>query len=294
MLSVSRWWFPEPLPVLGPPDSARIAARAADYLRTVGAPPDDDTLADFASLELRDELLFREALKREWYQQDPLITARIIQNVQFLDPGAALTTEAATTRGLALNMHLTDEVIRRRLVQRMEQELLLHADLPAIEATALRAAYDERAASLVSPATLSFSHVFLGDVDPKDARAVLASIRDTERSVSDARTMGKPFLGGYVFQHQTWQQVSSRFGNAFADVLAEQVVALSGDSGWLEPAASPFGWHLVYVHGFQPELPQTYDEVVDTLLWQLQQEQQQTALNDAISTLMDGYQVRTW
>ncbi len=293
MLLVSRWWFPEPLPVLGPPDTSRIEARVADYRKTTGIPPSEDMLAHFADLELRDELLFRKALNRDWHLSDPAIQSRLVQNMRFLDPGTDLAQEAAVAKAVDLDMHLTDEVIRRRLVQLMERDLLRRAALPAIETSELRALYDERATSLVSPATVSFSHVFLGDVDKTAAKAALASLLSDKRSVSDARAIGKPFLGGNNFQRQTWQQVTNRFGDDFSVALAQQVTALAEHARWLQPIASAFGWHLVYVHGYLPETPMTFEQSADSLRWQLNQERQQAVLSEAIGALMSGYEVHT-
>jgi hypothetical protein len=63
-------------------------------------------------------------------------------------------------------------------------------------------------------------------------------------------------------------------------------------TGWLEPIVSPFGWHLVFIDDFQPELTQTFEQAVDQLRWQLQQERERDALSAAINALMTHYQVR--
>jgi hypothetical protein len=147
LLALSRWLIPDPLPVLGPPDVGRLSARVADYANTTGRSPTDAVLEAFKQMELRDELLFREALAREWHTRDQVIANRLIQNIQFLYPQTALTARAAAEKGLTLNMHLTDEVIRRRLVQMMEQELLRRVDFAPIDAAVLRSAYSERIAS---------------------------------------------------------------------------------------------------------------------------------------------------
>ncbi len=292
LLALSRWLIPDPLPVLGPPDVGRLSARVADYANTTGRSPTDAVLEEFEQMELRDELLFREALAREWHTRDQVVANRLIQNTQFLYPQTALTAGAAVEKGLALNMHLTDEVIRRRLVQMMEQELLRRVDFAPIDEAVLRSAYSERIASLKTPASISFSHVFLGEIDETQAKDTLRSIRDANHSESDARAMGKPFLNGYTFQGQTWQQVTNRFGDNFSAVLAEQLLAMPKHTGWLEPIVSPFGWHLVFIDDFQPESTQTFEQAVDQLRWQLQQERERDALSAAINALMTNYQVR--
>ena len=56
--------FPEPMPVLGPPNSNRLAVMAESYAQMAGTLPTPEDREQFIDLELRDELLFREALAR--------------------------------------------------------------------------------------------------------------------------------------------------------------------------------------------------------------------------------------
>ena len=114
---VSGQLFPEPKPVLGPPNAERLAAIAENYARFSRSEPSAELRARFIDAELRDELLFREAIRRDLQYQDAAVEQRIIRNMRFLDAQTDASDEELIEQGYALRLHLTDEVIRRRLVQ---------------------------------------------------------------------------------------------------------------------------------------------------------------------------------
>ncbi|GIR69440.1 MAG: hypothetical protein CM15mP74_06910 [Halieaceae bacterium] len=51
--------FPEPKPVLGPPNAERLAAMVENYARFAQGSVSPELLSRFVETELRDELLFR-------------------------------------------------------------------------------------------------------------------------------------------------------------------------------------------------------------------------------------------
>ena len=107
--------------MLGPPNAERLAAMAENYARFGGGPVSAELQARFIDSELRDELLFREALKRDLQYRDAAVEQRIIRNMRFLDTETDASDAELVEQGYALRLHLTDEVIRRRLVQIMER-----------------------------------------------------------------------------------------------------------------------------------------------------------------------------
>ena len=62
--------FPEPKPVLGPPNAERLAAMVENYARFAQGSASPELLSRFVETELRDELLFREAVLRELQFRD--------------------------------------------------------------------------------------------------------------------------------------------------------------------------------------------------------------------------------
>lgn len=293
----SGWLFPEPLPILGPPNPVRLQLLQDGYARMAGKMAGEEERARFVDMELRNELLFREAIARDLHLEDSAVSQRLILNMHFLEPDSAMSDEERIQRGLELNMHLTDEVIRRRLVQVMEGLLVAARGVPPVTEAELRAEYEARRGEFVAPATVSFSHVFLGEVDRQEALARLADIRASALSPEEALSLGTSFLAGYAFDEQRWLDVTGRFGRVFTDELRQQVDAHmtqggAGTPAWLEPVASVFGLHLVYVRDASPARPQTLEEVSGELRWELRERAEQAVLDQQVARLMAGYEVR--
>jgi len=289
---LNKQLFPEPLPVLGPPKEVRLAALEDNFARMAGRLPNEEEQARFVDLLLREELLFRIGVERELYLADPAVEQRIIRNMRFVDPSTDLSDAALVSRGLELNMHLTDEVIRRRVVQVMEQLLVAAANLPEPTEAELRTAYETRKADLTSPATVSFSHVFLGERSEEDVQRLLDTVRAQGMSHAEALPLGTAFLAGFEFTELGWPAVASRLGREFSDALKAQVAGGAQNGEWLAPIASVFGQHLVMLRGFNPERPLTFEEARKALLWELKTERDQGALDTALAQLMQGYEVR--
>ena len=134
--------YPEPKPILWPPNAARLEAMTNSYAKIVGGRPTEADIERFIDLELRDEMLFREALNRRLHLSDPVIDKRILRNMRFLSPNSELSDATLVEQGRELNMHLTDEVIRRRLLQVMTQLIIASAQLSAPSDSAVEAAFE--------------------------------------------------------------------------------------------------------------------------------------------------------
>ena len=283
--------FPEPPPVLGPPDSVRLQLLYDNYARMAGKIPSEADIERFVDLELRDELLFREAIRSGLHLADSAVAQRLIRNMMFLDPENPSTDAARVERGLALNMHLTDEVIRRRLVQMMEQILIASAQVPSPTQEAIALAYQANPDDYQAPATVSFQHVFFGEVTINEARLRLDTIRSESMTPAEALQLGTAFLGGYNVDDLSWTAVTSRFGKAFSADLRDRVAngAISGQ--WLGPVKSVFGLHAVFLERVVAERTKALSEVADEIAWDLQQQANDEALEAAVENLMARYQV---
>jgi hypothetical protein len=283
--------YPEPKPILGPPNPTRLELMADSYAKMVGGLPTEADIERFIDLELRDELLFLEALDRQLHLLDPVIDQRILRNMRFLSPDSELDDTVLVAQGRQLNMHLTDEVIRRRLLQVMTQLIIAGAGLDEPSESAMKAAFEARKNSFREPARVGFSHVFLGEVSQEEAAIILQQIKANALPPSEAILLGKAFLSGFHFASSTWQEVNSRLGREFTVALQAASPGQAVKS-WLGPIASVYGQHLVYVETFTPERDQRLDEVADKLRWDLKTEAEEQAVDNAVAEWMAGYEVR--
>ena len=283
-------WFPSPAPVLGPPSPARLQLLVNGYAQMVGESPNSEQMERFIDRELRDEVLFREAVKAQLYREDSAVIQRIIRNMLFLFPDDNLSHTERIARGLSLNMHLTDEVIRRRLIQMMEQWLVASARLTVIPEEELRLFFNANTEQFMAPARISFAHVFLGGVDVDQAQRVFMEIQRQQLDPQQALQLGTAFLEGYRFNEVRWTDINSRFGRDFSAALKARVQ--DGQLGWLGVIPSVFGAHVVFIEDYRPAYRQSFEEVRGEIQWQLTSAREQTVLNAEVDALMMAYEVR--
>jgi hypothetical protein len=284
-----QWFFSEPKPVLGPPNPERLSAMVENYTRFAPDGVSPALLQQFIDTELRDELLFREALNRDLQYRDAAVEQRIIRNMRFLDTTTDASDQDLIEQGYALRLHLTDEVIRRRLVQIMERLIVATRPNPAPGAEAVTARYQQELDSWLEPARYTFSHVFLSTERAAEMPALMAQINTDSLSPDAARLLGAPFLSGYAFRRQSPEQMTRVFGAEFA----EQVSATEVQAGaWIGPVTSVFGQHYVYIEAFELSRTLELEEVSVRIERDLVREGEEQAVVDWVEGAMAGYEVR--
>jgi len=288
LYAVGQWAFPEPKPTLGPPNAERLRAMADNYAKFARSAASPALIERFIESELRDELLFREALKRDLHYRDAAVEQRIIRNMRFLDAQTNVSDAELVEQGYALRLHLTDEVIRRRLVQIMERLIVATtppAD-PSIEAVSAR--YQRDIDSWQEPARYTFSHVFLSADRAKEMPALIAAVQTQELDPGAARLLGAPFLSGYTFARQSAEQMTRVFGDSFAQAL----MALDVTAGaWVGPVESAFGLHYVFVEAYEPPRTLELEEVTERIVRDLVREAEEQAVADWVELAMTQYEV---
>ncbi len=153
---------------------------AADRHRRVGARPEGAELDALVRSYVRDEALYREALR--------------------------------------LGLDRGDTIVRRRLIQKMEFVLQGAAEVPEPTDAELEAFVEAHADELRAPARVAYEHVFLsrdqrGDSLAADAEAVMNALASDPES---AETLGDPFIAGRTTALATEAQIAGRMGVDFA------------------------------------------------------------------------------
>ena len=284
-----QWLFPDPKPVLGPPNPERLSAMVENYTRFAPGGVSPALFERFIDTELRDELLFREALNRDLQYRDAAVEQRIIRNMRFLDANTAASDRELVEQGYALRLHLTDEVIRRRLVQIMERLIVATRPNPAPSGEALATRYQRDLDSWREPARYTFSHVFLSTERASEMPTLMAQINAENLSSDAARLLGAPFLSGYAFRRRSPEQMTRVFGAEFAaQVSATEVRA----GAWIGPVSSVFGQHYIYIEAFEPSRTLPLEEVSVRIERDLVREGEEQAVVDWVKEAMTGYEVR--
>jgi parvulin-like peptidyl-prolyl isomerase len=192
---------------------------------------------------------------------------------------------------LKLGMDQDDEVIRRRMVQKLEfltEDLAAQAQPTQAE---LQAFFDENLDDYRLPELRSFTHIFYnidrrGESAFEDAERDLAALRASPTPVARAPERGDRFLLQYDYPAQSPDEVRRAFGQRFAEALFEFE---PGD--WQGPIASGYGLHLVRVIDVQeahvPELAEVRNIVERDFASELRQR-----ANDAVlAGLLENYDV---
>lgn len=198
--------------------------------------------------------------------------------------------EVLYREALAMGLDKDDMVVRRRMSQKMEFISNDLASLAEPDDTQLQTYLDENPEKFSIPGRISYSQVYLnvsnrGDQVYADAQVLLDELSSS--SVDEDFTMaGDSFMAGYHFNDETDFGVSRIFGKAFAQQIFELPVG-----EWTGPVESGYGLHLVRIDSRTasraPSLEQVRDKV--RIEWVAQQQRQ---TNDLLySELRKRYEI---
>jgi hypothetical protein len=187
-----------------------------------------------------------------------------------------------------MELHLGDEVVKRRLIQAMEQLLLVQNSRPPPGEAAIVARFEERQEELRRPPRYSIEHVFLPRDRKPEITGVQQQIVSAQLNPEQARQLSSPFLPGYRFRAQSPQQLARHFGAAF--VMNLQALEPAPQT-WVGPVESTYGYHLVWLESLEPARPALLEEVRSELERDLLLEQRNQALREAVARVRQGYEV---
>jgi hypothetical protein len=228
----------------------REARLANRFAMQFGAPPDSATLAQLVDRDVEEEMLFR--------------------------------------RGVALGLDRDDEIVRRRIVQKMEF-LLNDVNAPAEPSEAeLLAFFNSHAERYATPDRATFSHVFFSAENGESAARQRAgdALNRIAQGASVA-ALGDPFPDLYHFSAYETGQVERLFGrNEFASAVFAAPTAR-----WMGPYRSSYGWHLLYVQTRRPAAQPVLAEVRDRVRTDFLLDAQARTNDDAFSRLASEYTV---
>jgi parvulin-like peptidyl-prolyl isomerase len=190
----------------------RVRQLADGYRAELGAAPTPAALAQLVDHDLDEEVLYREGLARKLDRDDEIIRRRVVQKMQFL-----------------------------------EQDL---AAPPEPTEAALAAWYQTHRAQYASPPAVSFSHIYFADGAqgaPAARRRALAALAGLSNATVRAPERGDPFPDLYDYAAFGPEQARRLFGDS--ELSRRLFEAAPGR--WVGPLRSAYGWHLVRVQSAQ-------------------------------------------
>lgn len=199
--------------------------------------------------------------------------------------------EALYREALKMGLGNQDEIIRRRLVQKIEYLLADNKDEALQDDQMLKAYYRRHLQDFMLPATVSFQHLYFSNDNGRDpdasqraAHALQAiQVGDEQQAHADA----DPFPLQSSYNQLSRHKAEQIFGHT---ELVGKLFDIAGGQ-WSGPYRSGYGWHLVLVNRRRQSMPQPFAAVKDQVLSAWQAEHHKLQLDEGIRNVLKHYHV---
>ncbi len=199
--------------------------------------------------------------------------------------------EVLYREALAMGLDKDDEIVKRRMAQKMQ---FLAEDVAAAHepSTAeLKAWFEKNTSKFALPSRYSFRHLYFspdqrGKNAHDDAAKALAKITGQPEDSKLAASMGDRFMFQDYYGDRTPSAIAKEFGPPFA-VAIEKLKPGS----WQGPVESGYGWHLVFVDTVIPGRIPAFEEIEPDVKIAWLGEQKATAWDKAYKEMRAKYTV---
>jgi len=148
---------------------------------------------------------------------------------------------------LAMGLDKDDEIVKRRMAQKMQ---FLAEDVAAAReptTAELKSWFEKNSAKFAQPPRLSFRHLYFstdrrGTRARNDAEQALAKLAGQPVDAKIASSLADPFMFQDYYRDRAPDYLGKEFGPQFALALVKLP-----PGAWHGPIESGFGWHLVFV-----------------------------------------------
>jgi parvulin-like peptidyl-prolyl isomerase len=162
---------------------------------------------------------------------------------------------------LAMGLDKDDEIVKRRMAQKMQ---FLAEDVAAAREPTpaeLRSWFEKNAAKFAQPPRLSFRHLYFspdrrGARARDDAEQALVKLAGQPVDATIASSLADPFMFQEYYRDRAPDYLGKEFGPQFALAVATLV-----PGSWQGPIESGFGWHLVFVDTVIPGRVPAFEEI---------------------------------
>jgi peptidyl-prolyl cis-trans isomerase C len=202
--------------------------------------------------------------------------------------------EALFREAMALNLDKNDQVIRRRLIQKMDYLAQgFYDELAPLTEADLQLYYDEHRQEYTKPASATFTHVFISS-EKRSVEEVRAMVEALQKKLNaelvpfeNAPRHGERFLYNRNYVNRDDDEIGSHFGDGFRQQLFDYKVA----DIWQGPLQSNYGWHLVMLVKNTPSYIPEFTEIASTVFADAQRQQQQEIKRQTIDGLIAKYKI---
>ena len=206
--------------------------------------------------------------------------------------------EALFREALTLGLDNNDEIIRRRLIQKMEYLAQgFYNQIPNLSGQQLEDYFAINKQHYQIEASITFTHVFLKVSDAHQtqelqdalsrANNLRTKLNNEQVLFSQAGQYGDRFVFNLNYVEKDANSIASYFGSAFQQAL----FVLPKSEIWQGPIQSDYGVHLVLVVDRTTSRLPALDEVAPAVLADAQRQQQAELKNKAIAEIISKYQI---
>jgi len=234
------------------------------------------SLDDLAQLALQ----FQAQWRRE---PTPEELTRLIEN--------KVQNEVLYREALAMGLDKDDEIVKRRMAQKMQ---FLAEDVAAARepATAeLKSWFEKKQAAFAQPNRVSFRHLYFspdrrGSRARDDAAKALAKLAGQLEDAKVAGSLADPFMFQDYYRDRAPEYLGKEFGPQFALAVAKLATG-----SWQGPIESGLGWHLVFVDTVIPGRVPAFEEIEPDVKTAWLSEQKELAWRKAYEAMRAKYTV---
>ncbi len=202
--------------------------------------------------------------------------------------------EALFREAMALNLDKNDQVIRRRLIQKMDYLAQgFYDELAALTESDLQLYYQEHRQDYKKPASATFTHVFISSEkrNIEEARIMAEALQKNLNNAlvpfENAPRYGERFLYNRNYVNRDDEEIGSHFGNRFQ----QQLFNFQVSEQWQGPVQSSYGWHLVLLVKNTPAYIPEFPEVASKVFADAQRQRQQEVKRRAIDGMIAKYSI---
>lgn len=195
--------------------------------------------------------------------------------------------EVLYREALALGLDRDDQVVRRRLAQKIEflaQDLATQGEPGEAE---LRTFYEEHPEIFEEPARITFAHIYINTDQHGAASGEVAERHLAELEAgADPNTLGDRFMLQSEYLSKSPGEVARHFGREFAEKVFE-----IEPGTWVGPVRSGYGLHLVFVQEVEDAFMPPLEEVRQAVLGEFQSYRRREVDELFYNTLREGYEI---
>lgn len=206
----------------------------------------------------------------------------------------AAVSEALYREGQALGLSDNDPLVKARVIQQMRLLLMEEAaaDVQLSEAE-VQEFYEANQQRYAQGARASFTHVFFStrqrpDSAESDARAALARLNRGGTDFADAGQNGDRFLYQRNYAENGAREIAGQFGEEFTRAL----FALEPGGDWQGPLQSAHGWHVIGLYEMSAARVTPLADIADRVTEDALAEERSRRAMQAIDALMAEYDIR--